>query len=77
MRTTTDTPQHTKARPKGAPERRLLDVEEGRGYIGGIARESFYRLVRSGEIRTVHIGRRTFVEKAELDRFIDRLVEGV
>lgn len=51
--------------------RRLLDVEAGRGYIGNISREMFYKLVRTHELAIVKIGRRTFVDVRELDRFVD------
>jgi hypothetical protein len=52
-------------------ERRLLDVDSGRNYLGGISREAFYRFVRTGELAVVKLGRRTFVDRNELDRFID------
>ena len=59
---TTTTTQH---------EGRLLDIEHGRGYLGGISREKLYQLIRAGELSVVKIGRRTFIDRAELDRFID------
>lgn len=53
------------------PEPRLYDVDTGRGYLGNLSRETFYKLVRTGELSIVKIGRRTFVDRAELDRFIE------
>ncbi len=52
-------------------DRRLLDVESARGYLGGISREAFYQLVRTGDLAVVKIGKRTFADRNELDRFID------
>ncbi len=50
---------------------RLNTVKESRERLGGIAQESFYKLVRTGQIRVAKIGRRTYVSDAELDRFIE------
>jgi len=52
-------------------DRRLLDVESARGYLGGISREQFYRLIRCGDLAVVKIGKRTFADRNELDRFVD------
>lgn len=63
----------TAQRTPTAASGRLLDIDGSRNYIGGISRESFYKLVRSGDLAVVKIGRRTFVDRSELDRFVDSL----
>jgi excisionase family DNA binding protein len=40
----------------------------------GCGRTTVYTLVKSGALRTVHIGRRTLIHVDELRRFADELV---
>ena len=53
-----------------APTRTLVPVPEARGRLGGIGNTTFYALVKSGAIKTTHIGRRTFVTSDEIERYI-------
>jgi excisionase family DNA binding protein len=74
-------PPGAKSRPRsGSPERtpppgrerrylRLEDVERRLG----LSRASAYRLVQTGAIKSVTIGRSRRVSEAELERFIDAL----
>ena len=63
-------------RPPPSPQqpapRRLYTVAEARQQFGGISQTTFYGLVKSGELSTVKIGRRTFVAASELDSYIQR-----
>lgn len=43
------------------PARELYPIDEARERLGGIARETIYRLIRSGELRTIQIGSRRMV----------------
>lgn len=38
----------------------------------GIGRDSAYALVREGRLRSISVGRRILVPRAELERFIER-----
>ena len=59
---------HTKA---ARAERRLVPIPDARHYLGGISHETIYRLIRAGQLGVIKVGRRTFVDQSELDRFID------
>ena len=43
--------------------------------LGNLGRTSLYELIKSGDIKTVKIGARTFVTKLELEDFVKRLTE--
>jgi predicted DNA-binding transcriptional regulator AlpA len=58
--------------PKTWGERRLVPVAEARQALGGISPATFYKLVQSGELRLVKIGRRSFVLMSTIDEFIER-----
>ena len=49
---------------------RLLDVEETKLFLGRIGRTKLYELVNAGELSPVHIGRRTFFRKGDLEAFV-------
>ena len=51
-------------------ERRLLTVNEALEYLR-ISRPTFYRLIKQGKIKPVKIGKRTLIDKADLDRLIE------
>jgi len=57
-------------------ERAMYPVEETRERLGGIGHSTFYELVKAGRIRTVKLGRRTFVMADEIDRFLATIQEG-
>lgn len=48
----------------------LLNEQATRERLGGIGHTKFFDLIKSGELRTVTIGRRRFVPSSEVDRFI-------
>ena len=52
-------------------EPRLLDVGKTKAYLGDVSSQTYYRLINSGAIASIKIGRRRFVEKSEIDRYLD------
>ena len=38
----------------------------------GVSRTSIYELFKQGELASFHVGRRRFVPRDQVDRFIDR-----
>jgi excisionase family DNA binding protein len=52
--------------------RHLLPVSEARQQLGGISPNTFYALVKDGELSLIKIGRRSFVHSEELDDFLTR-----
>lgn len=52
--------------------RYLVPVTEARHQLGGIGHSTFYALVKNGELPLVKIGRRTFVQVADLEEFVRR-----
>ncbi len=54
----------------------LLDINGASAYLGGIGRTRMYELFTSGALKPVKIGRRTFVARHELDRFVESLASG-
>ncbi len=53
--------------------RLLHPVPEAQAALGGMSRSTIYELFAKGEIKTVKVGRRTFVTADELQRFVDSL----
>ncbi|HYK96137.1 MAG TPA: helix-turn-helix domain-containing protein [Candidatus Dormibacteraeota bacterium] len=49
-----------------AQPERLLDVDEARQALGGIARSTLYELIERGELRTLTIGRRRVVPSSAI-----------
>jgi hypothetical protein len=49
---------------------RLLTFDQAQEVLGGISREAFNDHVRSG-VRVVMIGRRPFVDRLSLERWVD------
>lgn len=58
------------------PVREMYPVEETRDRIGGISHSTFYELVKAGRIKTVKLGRRTFVMADEIERFLATVRDG-
>lgn len=58
-------------------EKILFSEAEGREALGGLGRSKFYELIRDGEIQIVKIGRRTFVARDELERYVASLSKAV
>ncbi len=52
--------------------RLLHPTTEGAALIG-VGRSTLYELIRTGEIKTVKIGRRTLVPHEELERYVRAL----
>lgn len=51
-------------------DRDLYSIEEARERLGGIARNTIYDLIRSGELSTVLIKRRRFVSASAIAAYI-------
>ena len=56
----------------GAPGRLLYSVEEAADLLG-IGRTFMFRLLATGEIESVKIGRRRMISRDALDGYVDRL----
>jgi excisionase family DNA binding protein len=54
--------------------RLLVPIPEGIHALG-VGRSTFYRLIRSGELQQVRIGRRSFVTEQSLRNYVDRIVQ--
>jgi len=54
--------------------RKLYPIEEG-AHALGVGRTTAYALIKNGDIKTVHIGRRQYIPADEIDRFIESLRE--
>jgi excisionase family DNA binding protein len=58
-------------------DRGALSVSEAAAYAA-ISRAFLYRLMGTGAIKSLHIGRRRLILKADLDKFLEeRLAEAV
>jgi len=55
-------------------EKVLLKIDEAASLLG-VARATFYRLIWSGAIRPVHIGRCVRIPRSEVERFARELLE--
>jgi len=53
-------------------EKVLLKIDEAASLLG-VARATFYRLIWSGAIRPVHIGRCVRIPRSEVERFAQEL----
>lgn len=51
----------------------LYAEKQVRERLGGLGRTKCYELLRSGELRSVQIGRRRFVPAAALTEYVERL----
>jgi excisionase family DNA binding protein len=59
-------------RPEAAAEALLLTPEEAATVLR-IGRTTVYALMKTGELRPVHIGRSCRLSRAELERYVNRL----
>ena len=50
--------------------RELYPIEEARELLGGISRNTIYHIMRTGELRSVVIGRRRFIPATAIASFI-------
>jgi hypothetical protein len=51
----------------------LNDIETTQRKLGGLGRTNVFALLRSGDLRSVKIGRRRFVPDSAIQDYIDRL----
>jgi excisionase family DNA binding protein len=51
-------------------DRALYSIQEARKLLGGISRNTIYRLLRTGELASVVIGCRRFISRAAIQEFI-------
>ena len=51
----------------------LLDFPEARTALGGIGRTTLYELVNSHQLTAAKIGRRSFITRASIEAYVDRL----
>jgi excisionase family DNA binding protein len=54
-------------------ERSLLSLPQAQAVLGGIGLTMLYKLIDSGSIRRVKIGRRAFITQASVDAFVASL----
>jgi len=52
--------------------RRLVPIEEA-AHILGVGRSTIYILVGEGKLSRVHIGRRSLIDAASLERYVESL----
>ncbi len=64
-----------KIKIKEPVERLLFSLHDTRQILGAISMGTLYNLRARRELRIVKVGRRSFVEKKEIDRFLARLSE--
>ena len=51
-------------------DRALYSIQEARKLLGGISRNTIYRLLRTGELASVVIGCRRFISPAAIDELV-------
>jgi excisionase family DNA binding protein len=52
-------------------QRELYPIEEARELLGGISRNTIYRIMRTGELKSVQIGRRRLIPASAITAFIN------
>ena len=57
-------------------DRKIDPIEAAQEYLGGVSRTTIYALIEAGEIQRVNIGRRAFVTRESMDRYVERLASG-
>ena len=65
------------ARPNPIPfnQRELLTIDECSGMIRR-GRSGIYEMIKAGELSSVTVGRRRFVPRSEVDRYIAAILSG-
>ena len=53
----------------------ILNLADARKYLGNISQTQMYKLVWSGDIKSLTIGARRYVAKSELKKFIENQTE--
>ena len=54
--------------------KRGYTMAEACGYLGGISRQTMYKILGDGDVSSYHIGVRVYFTKESLDRFINERV---
>lgn len=49
----------------------IPSAQARRTQLGGMSRQTLWRLHRDGEVTIVRIGRRVYLQASEIDRFLD------
>ncbi|HEY4215128.1 MAG TPA: helix-turn-helix domain-containing protein [Steroidobacteraceae bacterium] len=52
------------------PGSTLYSIEEARELLGGIARDTLYKLLRTGQLASTVVGRRRFISQSALDAYV-------
>ena len=52
----------------------MLREAEARDRLGGMSRDVFFRLLRTGEIKSVHVGRALYIPATSLEEYVELLV---
>ena len=55
--------------------KKVLSIEDARQYLGGISRNTLYRLFKSNDLKSFTVNKRRFVLKSEIDSYIDARIE--
>lgn len=55
--------------------KRLVPIDEARGYLGGVGRTTVYGLLDKGLLTKVNIGSRAFITAESLDVFLNQICE--
>jgi len=54
--------------------KRGYTMAEACGYLGGISRQTMYKILGDGDVSSYHIGVRVYFTKESLDKFINERV---
>lgn len=57
--------------PHTVPERAAYSIAETMQLLGGCSRGHIYNLIKRGELRVVHLGRRVLIPASEIKRLVD------
>ena len=56
---------------------RLLYKEpDVRALLGGISRDTFFKILKQGKLKSVHIGRSLYIAEQDLTEFVESLRNG-
>ena len=55
-------------------DKAALTFDEGCAYIGGVSRPTMYRLIADGAISSFKLGRRRYLLRANLDKFLAEMI---
>ena len=52
-------------------EKLMFREAEARERLGGMSRDTIFRLIRSGDLKAVHVGRALYIPASALGEFVD------